>query len=58
MNAFWCMFAKKKPYGDPVEAFCQSSVGVFVLDAFGYQEFQSGSSFDVRVDPDRPGGSS
>src|SRR6476659_2250863 len=38
------MFEKKYPYGEPWEAFCQSSVGNFVADAFGYHEFQSGSS--------------
>ena len=34
----------KKPYGDPCEPFCQSSVGFFVANAFGNQESQSGSS--------------
>src|SRR4051794_30662930 len=38
------MFELKNPNGEPCEAFCQSSVGVFVEDAFGYHEFQSGSS--------------
>ena len=28
----------------PCPPFCQSSVGFFVVDAFGYHEFQSGSS--------------
>src|SRR6266545_5082203 len=39
------MLLKKKPYGEPVAAVCQSSVTVFVLVAFGNHEPQSGSSF-------------
>src|SRR3954463_116803 len=44
MSAFCERFAKKKPYGDACEPFCQSSVGFFVANAFGNHEFQSGSS--------------
>src|SRR5579872_962739 len=35
---------RKYPYGDACDAFCQSRLGNFVADAFGYHEFQSGSS--------------
>src|SRR4051812_7021649 len=35
---------RKKLYGDACDAVCQSRVGFFVDDAFGYHEFQSGSS--------------
>src|SRR4051794_39823617 len=38
------MFELKNPNGDPCEAFCHRSDGAFVDEAFGYQEFQSGSS--------------
>ena len=50
-------FALKKPYGDACEPFCQSSVGFFVANAFGNQEFQSGSSFTFESMP-MPAGSS
>ena len=52
MSEFCDRFALKKPYGEACEPFCQSSVGFFVANAFGNQEFQSGSSCDVRVDAD------
>src|SRR3954453_4594326 len=38
------MFELKNPNGEPCEAFCHRSDGAFVEDAFGYHEFQSGSS--------------
>src|SRR5437763_8913861 len=37
-------FERKKPYGEPCDAPCQSSDGFFVDIAFGCHEFQSGSS--------------
>src|SRR5712675_1488376 len=45
------MFELKNPYGDALDAFCQRSVGNFVADAFGYQEFQSGSSATFELMP-------
>src|SRR5438552_279506 len=41
---------RKKLYGEACEAVCHSRVGFFVVDAFGYHEFQSGSSatFELR----------
>ena len=44
VNRFVPRFELKKPYGEPCDAFCHRSVGFFVADAFGYHEFQSGSS--------------
>ena len=41
----------KKPYGEACEPFCQSRVGFFVANAFGNQEFQSGSSFTFESMP-------
>ena len=41
----------KNPNGEPWPPTCQSSVGFFVLDAFGYHEFQSGSSFSLELMP-------
>src|SRR5271169_1757087 len=51
MYAFWLMLAKKNAYGEAMEAPCQSSVGVFVDAAFGYHEFQSGSSAGLELMP-------
>src|SRR4051812_31158208 len=51
MYALLWRFALKKPNGDAAEATCQSSVGVFVLEAFGYHAFQSGSSFTFESMP-------
>src|SRR3954452_2962755 len=45
MSAFCDRLAKKKPYGEACDPFCQSSVGFFVAKAFGNPEVQSGSSF-------------
>src|SRR5436190_7065056 len=42
---------RKKLYGDAIEAVCQRSVGFFVAEAFGYHEFQSGSSFTFESMP-------
>src|SRR5207253_2043045 len=42
---------RKKLYGEAIEAVCHSSVGFFVADAFGYHEFQSGSSFTLESMP-------
>ncbi len=44
-------FALKKPYGDACEPFCQSRVGFLVANAFGNQEFQSGSSSTLESIP-------
>ena len=41
----------KNPYGDACEPFCQSSVGFLVANAFGYHEFQSGSSLTLESMP-------
>src|SRR3954452_17253682 len=51
MSAFCDRLAKKKPYGEACDPFCQSSVGFFVAKAFGNQEFQSGSSFTFESMP-------
>src|SRR3954466_10526780 len=51
MNELLDRFALKKPYGEPWEAVCQSSDGFFVADAFGYHEFQSGSSATLELMP-------
>src|SRR3954449_748336 len=45
------MFELKNPNGDPCEAFCHRSDGAFVDDAFGYHEFQSGSSATFELMP-------
>src|SRR5437763_9413751 len=42
---------RKKLYGEACDAVCQRSVGFFVADAFGYHEFQSGSSFTFESMP-------
>src|SRR3954452_17495767 len=42
---------RKNPNGEPCEAPCQSSDGNFVLAAFGYHEFQSGSSATFELMP-------
>ena len=41
----------KNPNGEPCDAFCQRSVGNFVAEAFGYHEFQSGSSATEELMP-------
>src|SRR4051812_47179391 len=51
MSAFCDRLAKKKPYGEACEPFCQSRVGFFVANAFGNHEFQSGSSFTFESMP-------
>src|ERR1700710_1797204 len=47
--AFCERFAKKNPYGEPCEAFCQSSVGDFVENAAEPHVLQSGSSLTVAL---------
>src|SRR5438874_3912784 len=42
---------RKKLYGEACEAVCHSRVGFFVVDAFGYHEFQSGSSATFELRP-------
>src|SRR3954452_21750822 len=54
MSAFCDRLAKKKPYGEACEPFCQSRVGFFVANAFGNHEFQSGSSFTSESIPIAP----
>src|SRR3954465_7925383 len=51
MSAFCDRLAKKKPYGDACDPFCQSSVGFFVAYAFGNHELKSGSSFTFESIP-------
>ncbi len=50
-NALLEKLALKKPNGEPCPPTCQSRVGFFVLAAFGYHEFQSGSSFSLELIP-------
>src|SRR5690242_3451047 len=42
---------RKKLYGEAIDAVCHSNVGFFVADAFGYHEFQSGSSLTFELMP-------
>src|SRR3954453_4466659 len=51
MKALLWKFALKNPNGEPAEPTCQSSVGFFVLEAFGYHAFQSGSSLTFESIP-------
>src|SRR3954447_10556921 len=44
-------FERKNPYGEPCEAFCHRRLGNFVAEAFGYHEFQSGSSATLESIP-------
>src|SRR5438309_1125913 len=51
VNFNWDRLLRKKLYGDACEAVCHNRVGNFVADAFGYQEFQSGSSATFELMP-------
>src|SRR6478609_8146572 len=51
IREFCDRLALKNPYGDACEPFCQSSVGFLVANAFGYHEFQSGSSLTLESMP-------
>src|SRR6476469_10857267 len=51
MSALCDRLAKKKPYGEACDPFCQSRVGCFVAYAFGNHELKSGSSFTFESRP-------